>query len=670
MNCQSVIFGLILFFYSVAGFSQQQNLRPITIEDYFQINEVRNPQISPDGLWIAYETKTSSLKDDQNKNQVWVISVKKGKPILFSNQNVSAWHPLWSPDGKYIAFLFSQGEGKIQVMIKNKENNTKMMAKTLQDVEDFSWSPDGKRLVLVLRDLASEDITKNQTKTQKPWVIDRLQFKLDEIGYLDHRRKHLYVFDIKTKNIKQITSGEYDDENPVWSPDGKFIAFTSNRLKPDPDATDNTTIWIVAADNSDKGTHVVQISKNQGCNDSPTWSPDGKWIAYVTQLDPHLFQYGTQHLAVSDSAGKSTQVLTLSLDRNVTQPLFSPDSKTIYFIADDEGASQVFRITTAGKELTRTISGRFTIYSFSIDNKGDISALISTPDRSNEIYLCSADSNKSLQRITHVNDGLMSQVKLSKPDYVRFKSKDGTLIAGYIYKPLNYVPGKRYPTLLLLHGGPVFAYYAEFNHVAQLFAANGYVVLLPNPRGSSGYGQKFSTAIFADWGNKDGEDDLAMVDYAIQLGISDPEKLGIGGHSYGADVTNFIITKTKRFKAAISDAGQGMPLSLYGHDQWQQDYRTELGFPWENRDLWQRLSPFFKVKDITTPTLFIGGEIDWNTPILGSEQMYQALKALGRPTLLVVYPGESHVLKTPSYIKDRLERYLNWYDRWVKKEEK
>jgi dipeptidyl aminopeptidase/acylaminoacyl peptidase len=251
---------------------------------------------------------------------------------------------------------------------------------------------------------------------------------------------------------------------------------------------------------------------------------------------------------------------------------------------------------------------------------------------------------------------------------VKFKSKDGTVVAGYLYKPLDYVAGKKYPTLLHPHGGPVGAYYGNFDHFSQLFAANGYAVLEPNPRGSSGYGEAFCKAIYADWGNKDFQDDMAMVDYTIAQGIADPDKLAVGGWSYGAISTDFIIAQTTRFKAAISGAGSSFFAALYGHDQYILDYDTELGQPWANRAVWDKISFFYKVDKITTPTLFMGGEIDWNVPVIGSEQMYEAMKSLGRETELVVYPGEYHGFKTPSHIKDRLERNLAWYAHYVKKD--
>jgi dipeptidyl aminopeptidase/acylaminoacyl peptidase len=656
--------------------------RAITVDDYFQIREVRDPQLSPDAKWVTYTVKTALLKEDKNEERLWMIPAAGGTPLALTAEGTSSSHARWSPDGKFIAFLSARGEGKSQVWLLNRlGGEAERLTDTPQNVEDFAWSPDSRQLVLLLRDASPEELEaakekaakdsaspekEKKSKTQKPWVIDRLQFKLDEVGYLDRRRTHLYTFDLAAKSLTQITSGDFDDSEPAWSPDGKSLAFTSNRSMPDPDATYDTNIWVVAAGNTtDKGAHLTQITTNPGADGSPVWSPDGKRIAYVTQLDPRLFDYATKHLAIAPATGGEAKVLTLALDRMVTVPHFSPDGKFIYFIADDDGTQNVCRISVTGGEITRPFGGRIMVNDYSLAKTGDLVAQIATIDRPDELYTI-PDSDGKLTQITHTNDSLFSQLKLTHGEYVHFKSKDGTLVSGYLYKPVDYVPGKKYPTILRPHGGPVWAYYAEFDHLPQLLAANGYAVLFPNPRGSTGYGQDFAKAIFADWGNKDFQDDMAMVDYAIEKGIADPEKLAVGGWSYGGISTDFIIAQTNRFKAAISGAGSALFISTYGHDHYQKDYDTELGHPWENKALWEKVSPFYRVNNITTPTLFMGGEIDWNVPILGGEQMYQALKRLGRTTELVVYPGEYHEFKTPSRIKDRLERYLAWYAHFVK----
>src|SRR6202171_2166213 len=653
--------------------------RPVTVDDLFQIREVLDPQLSPDAQSVAYTIKTLLLKEDKPEERIWAVPTAGGYAVPMTAEGVSSSHPRWSPDGKYLAFLSARNEGKTQVWLLNRSGGeAQRLTDTPQDVDDFVWSPDSTRLVVILRDPSEEELAAAKTKdkedarekdkkpkTKKPWVIDRLQFKTDEVGYLDRRRAHLYVLDLATKQLTQITSGDYDDAHPSWSPDGRLIAFDSNRSKPDPDRTYNTDVWVVGANNTDKAAQLTQVTTNPGDDSEPAWSPDGKLIAYTTQLDPHLFQYATHHIAVSPASGGAARVLTKSFDRNATHPRFAPDGSGVYFLADDDGTQILGRVPAAGGEVARAIADRFMLYSYSLAKNGDIAAQIDMPDRPSEIYAQAASSSK-LTRITKTNDAFLSRLKLVQPEYVQFKSKDGTTVHGYLYKPLDYAPGKKYPTILRPHGGPVWAYYAEFTHLAQLFAANGYAVLLPNPRGSTGYGENFAKAIFADWGNKDYQDDMAMVDYAISRGIVDPDKLGVGGWSYGGISTDFIIGQTTRFKAAISGAGEALNTSFYGHDQYQRDYETELGRPWENHALGDKVSPFYKVANITTPTLFMGGGIDWNVPILGGEQMYQAMKSLGRETQLVVYPGEYHEFKAPSHLKDRLERYLAWYAHYIK----
>ncbi len=683
--------------YSLAPFAAAQSApstppapAAITVDDAFEIRGVGDPQIAEDGKWVAYTVSTASLKEDKTETRIWMAPTGGGDAIVMTAEKVSSSHPRWSPDGKFLAFLSKRNEGKTQVWLLNRMGGeAQQLTEAIQDVDDFAWSPDGKRLVLILQDPSPEEVdeakdkekdkpgsndkdkdkAKNATakkpKTPPPFVIDRYRFKTDTVGYLDRRRTHLYVFDLATKAVVQITSGDFDDEQPAWSPDGKLLAFRSNRSTPDPDRTYDTNIWVVAADNSDKGAHLTQVTTNPGSDGSPAWSPDGKWITYVTQLDPKLLIYATHHIAVSPAAGGEAKVLTLTFDRMSRSPRFSPDGQFIYFIADDDGTQNLFRIPAAGGEVTRAISGHVVVASYTLAKSGDLAAQITNMDRPGEIFTTNT-SGGALTRITHVNDAFMAKIKIVTPEYVKFKSKDGTTVAGYLYKPLDYVAGKKYPTLLHPHGGPVGAYYGDFNHFSQLFAANGYVVLEPNPRGSSGYGQDFCKAIFADWGNKDYQDDMAMVDYAIARGLADPDKMGVGGWSYGGISTDFIVAQSTRFKAAVSGAGSAFFAALYGHDEYVLDYDMELGHPWENRAVWDKISPIYKVANITTPTLFMGGDVDWNVPIVGGEQMYEAMKSLGRETELVVYPGEFHSFKTPSHIKDRLERNLSWYAHYVK----
>ncbi|HET9406456.1 MAG TPA: S9 family peptidase [Candidatus Sulfotelmatobacter sp.] len=660
--------------------------RAITVDDLFEIHDVRDPQITDDGKWVAYTVATASLKEDKTDTRIWIAPTSGGDAIAMTAEKVSSSNPRWSPDGKYLAFLSKRNEGKTQVWLLNRMGGeAQQLTDTVQDVNDYAWSPDSKRLVLILRDPSPQELqeakekekekpgssekdkaaTPKKPKTPPPFVIDRYRFKTDTVGYLDRRRTHLYVLDIATKSVAQITSGDFDDDEPAWSPDGKQLAFRSNRSTPDPDRTYDSNIWVVAADNTDKGAHLTQVTTNPGSDMAPAWSPDGKWITYITQLDPKMMWYATHHVAVSPAAGGEAKVLTRPFDRMSRSPHFSPDGKSIYFIADDDGAVHLCHVPAEGGKVECPISDRVVVSGYTMAKSGDLAVHISTMDRPGEIYTTTT-AGGAPTRVSHVNDAFMEKIKIVKPEYVHFKSKDGTTVAGYVFKPLDYEAGKKYPTLLYPHGGPVGAYYGNFDHFSQLMAANGYVVLEPNPRGSSGYGENFCKAIFADWGNKDFQDDMAIVDYAVAQGLADPDKLGVGGWSYGGISTDFIIAQTKRFKGAISGAGTALLTSFYGHDHYILDYDVELGRPWENRAAWDKVSPYYKVANITTPTLFMGGDVDWNVPILGSEQMYEALKSLGRETELVVYPGEFHGFRTPSHLKDRLERNLSWYAHYVK----
>ncbi|MGA9998885.1 MAG: S9 family peptidase [Candidatus Acidiferrales bacterium] len=653
--------------------------RNLTVDDYFRIKDVEDAQISPDGKWVAYVVTTHDAKEDKDKQRIWMTSTSGGDAIALTNEDANSSRPRWSPDGKSLGFLSERGNEKKQVwLLPRGGGEAEQLTNTVQDVNVFEWSPAGDRVVLVLQDASPEDLEaakkkeegkadeeqKEKTRT-RPWVIDRLHFKEDEIGYLDRRRTHLYLFKLADRKIKQVTFGDYDDSDPAWSPDGKSIAFTSNRTA-EPDSNFNSDIWIVHTDSGDPAKSLVHVTTNPAEDLAPTWSPDGKTIAFVTQIDAKLFWYATYHLAVVPASGGEPRILTKSLDREVSAPRFSPDGRWIYFIAEDEGTQNLLRVTPNGGEITRPIAGRRKVEFYSISQDGTVAATLSSSNTPDEAYLLPA--NGDLRRLSKVNDDAIAGIDLAAVDYVHFKSKDGTAVTAFVVKPPGYAADVKYPTILWLHGGPTLSHQAEFDFRAQILAANGYVVVQPNPRGSSGYGEDFSKAIFADWGHKDYEDDMAAVDYVLEQGIADPERLAVGGHSYGAISTNFIITRTHRFKAAISNAGEFLYIVNYGTDLYSRHWEYELGLPWENRALWEKLSPFNRVKEITTPTLLLGGDADSNVPIINSEQMYQSLKRLGVPTMLVVYPGEYHDFVRPSFIKDLYERYLFWYAHYVKRE--
>ncbi len=652
-------FYLVFFLFFIQAVVSQ-NSEILTIETILKLKNVSNPEISPDGNWVAYTVSEMDLKEDKSVTRIYIIPTEGGSPIPITSKDYSASEPKWSHDGTFLSFLASKKEGeKVQVWTSNRlGGDSEQLTKIPQGVSGHSWSPVEHKLVLQIKDPKPEELTKDKEddKKVKPVVIDRLQFKRDYEGYLDRNRTHLYTFIPGDSLGTQITSGDFDDLDPVWSPDGKSIAFVSNRTT-DADANDNSDIWIVSANNPDKEKQPFKVTNNPNADDSPSWSPDGKYITYKTITNGDKIWYETQKLAVIPITGGNPVILSQNLDRNIRKPKFSRDGKLIYFLVEEQGTSVLATISPTGGNFKRVIQGDFSISDYSLSE----TALVPLLSKANRPANLFSFKKESLKELTKVNDDLLEGLKKPIVEKINFKSTDGTPIEGFVVKPVDFDASKKYPAVLWIHGGPTSQYDYSFDPEPQLFAANGYVTLLINPRGSTGYGQAFCEAIFADWGNLDYQDVMAGVDHVINEGYMDPEKLVVGGWSYGGILTNYVITKTNRFKSAISGASEALYRANYGHDHYQQTWEKELGLPWENPELWEHLSPFNKVANIKTPTLWMGGSDDWNVPILNSEQMYQAMKRLGVDTQLVVYPGEHHGLKRPSFIKDRLERFLDWY---------
>ncbi len=649
------------------GVLAQVAKRPTSIDDFFKIRTVRDPQISPDGQWVAYTVATKDLEEDESETRIWMIPAAGGEAIPMTGEGYSAGNPRWSPDGEFLSFTASKGDedAKTQVWTLNRlGGEAQQLTDIKQGLSGYEWSPDSKRLLLLIKDPKPEILTedKEDDKKPKPHVIDRLQFKRDYTGYLDRRRTHLYAFTPGDTAAVQITSGDFDDSQAVWSPDSKSIAFTSNRTS-NADGNRNSDIWIVSADNTDKGQTLFQVTKNLQEDYAPSWSPDGKQITYVTVIaEPKAIWYATNHLAVISSTGGDPRVLTENLDRNISQPKFSTDGKSIWFLLEDSGESQLASISPTGKNLNRMVSGELSVSDY------DLVGTFATPligrfHVPREVYTYKAGQ---LKQLTQENNELFAQLQTAEMENIQYNSADGTEIEAFITKPLGFNSNMKYPVILWIHGGPTSQYEFSYRFEPHLYAAKGYVVIQPNPRGSTGYGQKFAQALFADWGGPDYQDVMAGVDYVISQGYGDPDRLGVGGWSYGGILTNYVITKSQRFKGAVSGASEANYRANYGHDHYQMWWEQEFGLPWENAEAWERISPFNQVDKITTPTLWIGGAVDWNVPILNSEQMYQSMKRLGRETQLVVYPGEHHGIRRPTFQKDRYERFVGWFDKYVK----
>jgi dipeptidyl aminopeptidase/acylaminoacyl peptidase len=642
----------------------------LTVEHLFQIGTVSDPQISPEGEWIAYTIERDDTEADETRSRIWMVPRDGGEALPLTAAKESSSYPRWSPDSRYLAFLSARDDQPTQVWrLSRHGGEAAALTDTAQSVKAFEWSPDATRLLLLLQDPSDAEIAAKEQgehyeeEAPPPQVIDRRQFKRDYEGYLDRRRTHVYLLDIAAGSLTQLTFGDFDDSQPAWSPDGTRIAFTSNRSA-DPDSNYNTDIWVISADPEQAPAEPVQLTRGPGADESPSWSPDGRYIAHTTVTDASAMLYATSHLAVSSAAGDATRVLSEALDRMVFQPQFSSDGNYVWFLLEDSGEQNLARIKPAGGAIERVLRGEDVVSDFSVGANGEIAARVSRPWQPAELFLL---QGRELRQKTYTNRAVFEGLSLGAVHKVRFASADGTAIEGFVVLPPGHVEGERHPAILDIHGGPQSQYDFSFSFKAQLLAAQGYTVIRPNPRGSTGYGQGFCLAIWQDWGGPDFADVMAAVDDAIARGWADADRLGVGGWSYGGILTNHVITKTDRFKAAISGASEFLYVVNYGHDQYQRWWELELGLPWEPeaREVYERMSPFNRAERIVTPTLVLGGEDDWNVPIINSEQLYLALKRLGVETQLVVYPGEFHSIARPSYQKDLYQRYLDWYRRWL-----
>jgi dipeptidyl aminopeptidase/acylaminoacyl peptidase len=649
-----------------------QTRRPLQPDDIFSLKSVSDPRISPDGAWVAYSVTTLDRKEDSSDTDLYMVAASGGAPIRLTTSKKPENTPRWSPDGRYLAFLSARDAKKPQVFLLDRRGGD---AQAITDYKTgasaIAWSPDSSKLALLVSEPDPNDPEDKEEKDKKPkpHVITRLQFMRDGDGYLNDVKRHIHVFDIATKADLQLTSDRYDDGPPAWAPDGSLIAFSANRTD-NPDANDNSDIYVIEPR---AGAKPRAVTTSPGSDGSPVFSPDSKSIAYLAGGDSKDIWYATNNLAIVPVAGGAPKILTTGLDRNLSRPTFTPGGEQVVFLLEDGGNVHLARVPAAGGAVVRIFAGERDISAFDISKTADTAILQSQPQQPSEVYVVKGAEAGEPVRVSHVNDEFLAKIALGTVERFKAKSADGTMIDAYLTRPpfdaaqgRPNAPAGKLPTILRIHGGPVAQYSTGFNLEWQMLAAKGFAVVAANPRGSSGYGREFSRAIWADWGNKDYDDVMAAVDTAIAMGVADPDRLGVGGWSYGGILTDHVISKTTRFKAAVSGASEFNYLANYGTDHYQRQWEAELGLPWQNTALWIKLSPFYRLDKIVTPTLVVGGDADMNVPILGGQQLYQGLRRLGRETELVIYPGETHSIRRPSFQQDRYERYLAWYSKYLK----
>ena len=646
-----------------------------TTEDIYSIKDITLSDVSEDGNGIVFITSQAENKYDGFKNTLYFLDTHKGKKVKllesYGSKGMNFSSIKFSSNSKSIFFLSSgmktSGKESNQIWSLNLSNRVKRKVTNFDgDISDYDVSDDGKTIAFIGQRSSDK---KADTKTPSPIVIDRYQFKRDYEGFLGPNRDHLFILDTKSRKVEQITSGQKDHLYPSISPNGESIAYMTK--EGDFDRHNNWEIFIknIKGDESHR-----KLLSNNGEDIStsypsrPEWSPDGKKIAYLHGGDHSMLWYALQEVSIIDVETGDIDFITQGFDRNTSLPQWSGDGQNIFFILEDNMKSQLMKysfLDNTTKKITPDnmyLSGYAQSYHVTDD---EIIFQSSTSEIPSEIYHLKEDQ---INPITSVNEQFIKNKLIGSTELISFKSFDGLTINGMMIKPPNFDSKKKYPLMIRIHGGPVSQYGRYFDFDWQLFASNNYVVIVTNPRGSSGRGFEFQKSIFAEWGIEDSKDISAALDFALDLGYIDENKLGIGGWSYGGMLTNYVIAKDNRFHAATSGAGISNILSGFGHDHYIREYIIELGTPWDNLDAWLNVShPFLSADEIVTPTLFLVGEKDWNVPLIGSEQMYQALKHLEIPTQLVIYPNEHHGLSKPSYIKDRLDRYLDWHGKYPEK---
>ncbi|MBL8270218.1 alpha/beta hydrolase family protein [Steroidobacter sp.] len=632
--------------------------RRLEVDDFAQVKTVLEPQLSPDGRWVAYLVRSLDLTADESRVQLWQMSVDGRERLQLTHERKAVSSPRWRPGGQHLSFLAARKQGEVEStqlwVLDRRGGEAEPLTEIKGDLFEYAWSPDGKRLALVVRDTDGAD-----EQRPEPYVIDRYQFKDDGEGYLHRgvRPARIYLYEVATKSLTALTTdARFAESSPVWSPDGEQLAFVSNRDE-QWDRTINDDIWVADAR---PGATPRRLSTSPGRDLVPEWSPDGRAIVYLQGSEPRYSYYGPYKLAVVSVTDGTIRYPASGLDRDVDGPRFSADGRFIRFLVGDNRESYLAQVAATGGAVQRLTKSVRSVSDF-VTSADRTILLSSRSTQPAELY---ALERGTARQLTSHNEGWLKDVALAATEDFQFTARDGTEIYGLLTRPssvANNVTGKL-PTVLWIHGGPYGQDSHGFHFQRQLFVAQGYAVLQINYRGSSGRGAAFGHGTFADWGNKDLTDLLDGVNQAIARGIADPERLMVGGWSNGGVMTNYVIARDARFKAAIAGAGYGNLISFYGSDMYSFVYDHEITPPWVDRERWLKLSyPLFEANKIRTPTLFVGGERDFNVPIVGSEQMYQALQSLKVPTQLVIYPGEHHGIGRPSFQRDLLGRYVAWF---------
>ena len=647
--------------------------RGVTPEDYFAFETVSDAHISPDGRQVAYVLTTVDQKRNRRDNSVWLVPVDgRSAPRRLSAEGFSANAPRWSPDGKRLSFVStraaadSAGEpARPQICILPMDSGGE--AVTLTHLKNgagaYQWSPDGRRIVVVSRTGPSDNVPASTRKSDVRHY-SHISYKFNDSGWYDDKRSHLFVVDAASGAAKQITQGEdWNDTDPQWSPDSTRIAFVSDRTGKEYDAGHNKDIWVIAAE----GGPLARISDHEYDDTQPRWSPDGHSIAFTGQTARREFP----RLYVAPAAGGAKSSLVVeNLDLIPTELHWGPAAQELRFETGYHGTLQIFRVDMAAHSFAQVTKGERAVRGMDFNAKAGVMIYVANDfQHLDDLYAAALDGS-SERKLTHLNSAQWEQLDLASVERLPYKSTDGWDIDGFFVKPVGWQPGKKYPMILSVHGGPAGQYGVDWYHEFQVYAAKGWAVFFCNPRGSTGYGQKFERGIQNNWGGMDYQDIMAGVDAALKkYPWVDPDRLGVTGGSYGGFMTNWIVGHTDRFKAAVTlrsvsnfISDDGTRDGAYGHED---DFK---GFLFDDFEQYWDASPLKYARNVKTPTLVLHSDNDYRVPLEQGEQWFRALKHYGVNAELVIFPRENHNLTRtgePKHLVESLNWQCYWFDRFL-----
>jgi len=647
-------------------------------EDVFELTRVTDPRLSPDGTTVAYVVGTVDAEANDYRGAIWLAPADgAAEPRRFTSGLKHDADPRWSPDGSQLAFT-SNREGKAMQLyvMPLAGGEPRKLTSLKEDVAQLAWSPDGATIAFVARvpDAAYDE---EDDKRRQPRRFTRLQYKLDSVGWTGDRRQHLFVVGADGSGEPvQLTDGDFEDTGPAWSPDGATLAFVSAR-EPDWDTSMVSDVYLVAAE----GGEHRRLTWGGGSIDGVSWSPDGARLA--VQRYPGVFD-DPRHtqIAIVDASSGEIELLTAALDRNcgtypqLREPVW--DGGDIVFALEDHGNTHLYGVAADGSRAPElVVGGERAVTGFDVVD-GRLAYSADEPTRLGELFAAgSRPAPAGERRLTNVGDAFAADRELAAAERFTATSADGSEVDAWVMKPVGYVPGKKYPTLLNVHGGPYGQYGNTFFDEFQVYCGAGYVVVFANPRGSSGCGEEWARAICGPgaagpgWGSVDYEDCMAAIEEAVRrYDFVDGERLGVIGGSYGGYMASWIVSHTDRFKAAVSERAVNQLVSDWGSSDLGWSFKGYFGkFVFEDVDAYLQISPATYAERIHTPLLILHSENDLRCAVEQAEHLFVTLRLLKRPVELVRFPEESHELTRSGSPAHRVQRFrivLEWFDRYLK----